>query len=200
MKSTLMRTFVIAGLGVTGHSTWAATATFTPVGPTHVQAGANIVFQVTVAVSSLTGIDAADAVIGSDEAADLAFSYSSQWTTAFSTVSTPTFDVGFYAQDVFVGGNNSASVGTSLLLGTVTVGTTGMPDGAYQIRIDNSLDGVSTLARSGTPEALNGSGAFTIGPPPVPTLGSWGIVMLSLMVLTAGSLVIKENAHHWTVR
>lgn len=200
MRITLGSACIAAALSWAGDSARAATATFTPVGPTHVEAGTNIVFQVTVAVSTLPGFDAADVVIGSDDATDLAFSYSSQWTSAFSTVSTPTFDVGFYAQDVFVGGNHSASVGTSLLLGTITVNTTGMANGAYQLRIENSVDGVSTLARSGTPEALNGSGAFTIGPPLVPTLGSWGIVTLSLMVLTAGSLAIKQNTHRWIVR
>lgn len=193
MRSRLWSAFLAAALALAGDAAQAATATFTPVAPTNVLAGTNVVFQVTVAVSSLPGFDAADVVIGSNEATDLAFSYSSQWTSAFSTVTTPTFDNGIYAQDVFVGGNHSTSVGTSLLLGTVTVNTAGMANGAFQVRIDNSVDGVSTLAQSGTPEPLNGTGAFTIGPQPVPTLGSWGIMVLSLLVLTAGTLALGKR-------
>ncbi|MEK6677076.1 MAG: hypothetical protein AABZ47_15660 [Planctomycetota bacterium] len=144
---------------------WSATATFTPAGSTVVPAGTSVVFDVTVTVQSLGGFNTADAVIGSDGAIDVAFSYSAAFMAAFQNETTPIYDNGFYVQDVFVGGNNPTSVGTSLLLGTVTIDTTGMTVGAYLVEIDNARDGASTLGLSGVTEALVGSGGFQVTPP-----------------------------------
>ena len=188
MRQCLYAVVIVLALVTT--SSFAATATFTPVGPTQVPAGTNVIFDVTVTVGTLSGFDAADVVIGASNAFDLSFAYSAQWTSAFSTVSNPSFDVGFYPQDVFVGGNNPTSVGTTKLLGTVTVDTTGLVDGVYQLRIDNATDSVSTLARAGSAEPLNGSVNFIVAAIPVPTAGTWGVVAMSLLVLTAGTLHI----------
>jgi hypothetical protein len=94
------------------------------VGPSTVVPGTSVTFEITVTVDTLTVFNTADVVIGSNEAADVGFSYSSAWTPVFANVTTPAFDNGFYTLDVFVGGNNSASVGSSLLLGMVTIDTT----------------------------------------------------------------------------
>ncbi|MBI4717170.1 MAG: hypothetical protein HY763_05150 [Planctomycetes bacterium] len=142
---------------------WASTATFTPVGPTTVAPGTPLTFQVTLAVSALASFDAADVVIGCAQATDLSFAYSAAWTAAFANVTPPTADVGFYTQDVFVGGNNPNPVGTNLSLGTVTVSTTGMAEGSYTVRIDPSVDrGVSRLTLDGVLEPLSGSATFTL--------------------------------------
>lgn len=140
-----------------------ATATFTPVGPTTVTPGTEVRLTVNVSVESLFGFDAADILIGSDDATDIAFSYSASWQTAFDNVTPPFTDNGLYAQDVFVGGNNPFPVGSSLLLGTVVVDTTGMGEGTFNVRIDPAIVlEVSSLILSGTHEGLLGSVPFTI--------------------------------------
>lgn len=139
-----------------------ATATWTPVGPTTVPPGTNVVFDLHVTVGTLTGFDAADVIVGTS-ATDVAFSYSAQWLAAFANVTPPFFDVGgFYPQSVFVGGNHTASVGTSLLVGRVTVSTAGMSEGTYAVGVNAAVDGVSGLTRSGLREPLSGSASFTV--------------------------------------
>ncbi len=143
-----------------------ATATFSPVGPTQVAPGTAVVFNVSVATETLPGFDAADIVIGSDHASDLGFTYSSAWQAAFGRVTPPTADVGLYVQDVFVGGNNTSSVGTTLPLGTVTVYTAGLSEGSYDVRIDADVArDVSSLILTGVHEDLGGLGTFTIACP-----------------------------------
>lgn len=139
-----------------------AIATFTPVGPTQVPPGTNVVFDVTVSVVTLTEFNTADIIIGSNDAANVGFAYSAAWSAAFANVTSPQFAVGFYDQDVFVGGNNPTPVGATLLLGTVTLTTTGMTSGTYQVMISNTIDGLSNLGLDGQPESLNGSAAFTV--------------------------------------
>ncbi len=143
-------------------SAWGATVTFTPVGSSIVGPGTPVVYEVTVSVSTIAQFDTADVIIGSDDAIDIAFTYSTAWTSAFANVSAPFFDTGMYAQDAFVGGNNPTPVGTSLLLGTITVTTTGLPLGVYAVRVDNAIDGVSTLGLGGQPDPLSGVGVFEI--------------------------------------
>ncbi len=148
-------TTVVASLG--------ATATFTPVGQTVVAPGTPVVFNVSVAAQTLSGFDAADIVIGSNAASDLSFAYSSAWQAAFNRVTPPTPDLGLYAQDVFVGGNNPLSVGQSMALGTLTVHTVGLVEGTYNVRVDANLrPDLSSIVLGGVHEALSGIGTFTI--------------------------------------
>ena len=152
---------VMTALGAT--VSLGATATFTPVGSTAVMPGTPVVFTVSVATQTLGAFDSADIVIGSNDANDLAFAYSAAWEAAFSNVTPPAADVGFYSQDVFVGGNHTLPVGATLALGTVTVDTAGMIEGVYQVRIDPGLvQDVSSLVFEGVHEDLQGAGAFTI--------------------------------------
>ena len=153
-----------AGLALTLLSgvTIGATATWTPVGPTTVVPGTNVVFDLYVTVGTLTAFDAADVIIGAS-AADLAFSYSAEWMAAFANVTPPVFDVGFYPQSVFVGGNHTAAVGTSLRVGRITVHTANMSEGNYGVSVSAAVDGgVSGLTRSGQREPLSGTANFTV--------------------------------------
>lgn len=194
VKKTGFVLFWIAQLFVVT-SVSGATATFTPVGSTTVALGTNIVFEVTVSVATLPEFNTADILVGSDAATDIAFAYSAEWTAAFANVTTPAFDTGTYAQDIFVGGNNSTVVGTSLLLGTVTVITNGMSTGTFNVTINNSIDGVSTLGLAGEPEAINGSAEFTVTVP-VPAASEWGLTAMMLSLLIVGTLLVREKSLH----
>lgn len=180
---------VVSTIGIQGAI--AATAVFTPIGPTHVSHGDPISFSVVVSATA-GGFNSADIVIGSTDAADISFVYSSAWTTAFSNVSPVMYDNGFFAQDAFSGGNHSISVGTSLALGTVTVDTTGMSVGTHSLTISHAVDGISTLGLAGTPEPLAGTVNFQITPP-VPAASTWGLVVLSLGIGILGTLTLRNS-------
>ena len=140
-----------------------ATATFTPVGPTIVEPGTGVTFDVTLSVSSIASFDAADVVIGASNAHSLVFTYSPEWDVAFANVTDPLAGVGFYSTDIFVGGNNPSAIGTSLRIGTVIVDTQRMPPGVYSVQINSTVDqGVSKLSRGDLRDPLNGSTTFTV--------------------------------------
>lgn len=141
----------------------AATATFTPVGSTVVVPGTSVIFELAVAVESLPRFDAADIIIGSDEATDIEFVFGAAWRAAFTVVLPVLRDVGFYVQDVFVSSNTAATEPMQIVLGTVTVNTTGMSEGTYEVRIEPSVvPGVSSLTLDGRQEPLSGVGTFRI--------------------------------------
>lgn len=179
-------------------SAQAATATFTPLGPTEVETGTTIQFEISVAVTGLSGFNSADVIIGSNNAADLTFVYSPTWTSAFSSVNAAQYDVGFYAQSVFVGANNATSVGTSKVLGTVTIHTANMNPGTRQITINNAVDGFSTLGLNGTPEALFGFASFGVHRP-VPAVSSWGVLILALLLSIVATVRLLATGVHSAV-
>lgn len=162
MNNTLRKMgFGCLCLGVA--SALGATANFVPLAATTVPAGTDVTFDVFVNVGSLTSFDAADVVIGAPDVSEVLFTYAPEWDQAFLNITSPLSDVGFYAQDVFVGGNNPSPVGTSLRLGTVTLKTHGMTEGAYTVQISNAVDGgISKLSRGDLRDPLNGSATFTI--------------------------------------
>jgi hypothetical protein len=178
-------------------ATFAATATFAPVGATHVPRGDPISFTVTVTASP-AGFNSADIVIGSVDANNLTFAYSPQWLSAFANITPVSYDNGFYMQDVFVGGNNASSVGQSLLLGTITVDTANMSVGPHAVTVDHAIDGVSTLGLAGMPQPLSGSVSFQVTPP-IPATTTWGLAVLVLCVCICGTLLtqkrIAQSAH-----
>lgn len=162
MKNTL-RKAGIGSLCLGIASALGATASFLPVAGTTVPPGTDVVFDIVVQVGSLTSFDAADIVIGAPDAGEVLFTYAPEWDQAFLNITGPLNDVGFYPQDVFVGGNNPSTVGTSLRLGTVTLKTSGLAEGTYIVQISNTIDGgVSKLSRGDLRDPLNGSATFTI--------------------------------------
>lgn len=158
-----IRTLSIVVMTVGASVTLGATATFTPVGPTTVSPGTDVKFEIALSVGSISSFDAADVVIGTADASDLSFIYAPEWDAAFFNITPPTLDPPFYAQGVFVGGNNPVPVGTSLKLGTITLKTTGMAEGTYTVMISSATDGgVSKLSRGDLRDFLNGTATFTI--------------------------------------
>jgi len=158
-----------------------ATATFHPWHDVDsVLPGTDMIFDITVAVESLSGFDWADIIIGMDEAdADISFQYSGEWNAAFANVSPITYDTGLYAQDVFAGGNNPVSVGTGLALGRATIDTSGLSEGTYLVVISSDIDGTSALGLDLQAEGLYGTGPFRVVPEPSSLLIVIGGAVLS---------------------
>jgi hypothetical protein len=160
----------------------AASTTFDP--PlVEVQAGTPALFDVYVAVESLSAFDAADILIGSNEVADLSFAYSPEWEAAMAGFVTPiTYDSGVYGQDVFVGGFRVAgAIEGSLWVGTLTVDTAGLAVGDYPIVVDGVADGMSRLTLAGNWEPLSGMGTVRIPEP------------ATLVLLAIGGLVVARR-------
>ncbi len=157
----------------------AGTATFAP-DLVEVVAGQPAQFDVTVSVETLDEFNVADIIIGANAVTDLTFEYSAEWQAAFANVTAPVYDVGFYTHDVFVGGNNPTAVGTSLMLGTVTIDTTGLTEGDYTVEINSSFDGTTALGRDDETEDLVGIGTVRIVPEPgsLMLLGLVGTILL----------------------
>ncbi|NOT00183.1 MAG: hypothetical protein HOP29_06105 [Phycisphaerales bacterium] len=145
---------------------WGATAAFVPLGPTTVPAGTDVSFDVVLTVGTIPDFDAADVVIGSADVAGLVFTYSPEWTGGMLNVTPPLAGLGVYPHDVFAGGNNPVPVGAGLRIGTVTVGTTGLLDGAYAVQINGVSDGgVSALSRGDLRDLIVGSATITVACP-----------------------------------
>ncbi len=140
------------------------TVTFTPTTSTVVAPGVDVSYQVELAVESLSAFNTADVIIGADQSNDVSFSYSFQWLIAFSSgnISPITPDIGFYTQDVFVGGNNPTSVGSQMVLGDVTIDTTNMVGGCYLVQVNRAVDSNSGLTLDILSESLNGSAMYII--------------------------------------
>lgn len=152
----------LAAILLTGEIGHGATATFVPVGPTVVAPGDSVRFEVVLTTTAMAGFSAADVIIGSQQATNILFVYSPAWTLAFQNVTAAIPDV-FYPQDVFVGGNNPTSVGTTLLLGTVTVDTHGMVEGSYTVRVDPAIDhGFSRLSLGDARDPIVGTATFDV--------------------------------------
>jgi len=154
--------FVVA-LALTANLALGGTVTFTPTTPTVVAPGANVSFQVEIAVQNLLAFSTADVIIGANSSNNVAFSYSFQWVFAFANVSPITQDIGFYTQDVFVGGNNATAVGSQMILGIVTIDTTNMTDGCHLVQVNHVIDlNNSSMTLDGIQEFLDGSAIYII--------------------------------------
>ena len=159
------------------------TATFIP-SDVYVPAGTPAIFDIEI-TSGVGNFDAADLLIGSDDLATPVpsitagdFAYHPDWNAAFASVTTPVYATGMFGYDYFVqvGGGNSTPVGASVMLGTVTLDTTGVPNGDYYVRIDSN-DGFSELALAGAGEDLSGYGIIHIPEP-----GSLALLGLGMVV------------------
>ena len=156
--------YVLASFGIIGMAgATGGTVTFAPVGSTTVGPGENVRFDIIVTTQVLQGFDAADVVVGTPDAGDMAFEFSPEWDAAFLNLTGPVNNVGFYPRDVFVGGNNPTAVGASLRIGTLTVGTTGLGSGTYSLEVSSVTDGgISKLSRGDLRDLLTGSTTFIV--------------------------------------
>ena len=159
------------------------TATFNPP-VVNVPAGTPAVFDILI-TSGVGNFDAADLIIGVDNLGGAVpgitlFEYDPAWVSAFASIIDPpqygsgTFPA--YVDFAYVGGSNQASVGASVMLGSIALDTTGLPNGDYPVRIDSN-DGFSELTLGGVGEDLSGYGTIHIPEP-----GSLALLGLGMVV------------------
>ena len=146
--------------------------------------GEAAVFNVSVDTTSLGMMDTINLLVGSDTAfAGMAFDFDQ----AFIDTATfpPTATVfGVYASDLNLAGNNftpGAGWTAPILIGTLTVDTTGLAEGRYDVFVSSSEETIrigsalSTLALGFDADgSVEGAGIFTVVPEPA-TLAMLGI-------------------------
>lgn len=102
---------------------------------------------------------------------DLGFVFDSEWTTNFDASNSLLFDdTGFYAQEVNIESFSSSLINlTNLAVGTLSIDTTGMLPGFYDVLVDNDYDGESEVVNIGegsAGDALFGAFSFEVTPEP----------------------------------
>ncbi|NOX59103.1 MAG: PEP-CTERM sorting domain-containing protein [Planctomycetes bacterium] len=156
----------------------AATANFTPTSPTSVTAGTPITVDISISKSGgLNSFDFANIAIGStDPVFGLSFGFNPDWQAAFAFPGVPVIDsvmLPAYTRSVSITSDNDPfGIGdATLALGTVTIDTTAMAPGLYDIRISNATDGgfselVSVNEGGGAQDPIEGLMGFEIVPEP----------------------------------
>lgn len=177
-------------------SAFGATVTFTSndgVGEDYVLLDEQAVFSVDIALEPsppgpLSSFDAANILIGSHDGLDMdwgapldatVFVYTPEWIAANAFPPTVNHAM-MYPQDVFVGGYLSAPSSDPWTVGTLTLGTTGLPIGDYGIVVDGGTDGLSGLYLGAAKDTLMGSATVHVTPEPAALvlLGIGGLAAL----------------------
>ncbi len=141
-----------------------ATISFTPDGPTQVTAGTDVRFTATVTTTSFTDFDAATIGIGTN-GAGVDIEFSSQWLAKFDLYNQADYNMlpEIYSYDVLISSGLLTSVGSaSLSLGTVVISTDGLAVGDYWVKVDNTLDTISSLSLLGDEDPFSGYAAFSV--------------------------------------
>jgi len=178
---------VLLTVALMGTYASAGTVLFTSANPTiDLAAPLPVSFDVTVIPTDPLGFDTVDFVIGSDLPIS-AFTYSDAARSALTTVvDPPFFNSGFYANDVFGGGNSTAGPrgAGGLLLGTITLDPAGVDlsiGQVFNLLVDASQDGFSGVSLGGGAlDELNGSVGITVVPEPA-TLTLLGLAAVGLL-------------------
>ena len=154
----------------------------------HVLAGTPAVFNVGVADTEASTFQAVTMIMGSRDGLPLAFEYDPGWVATTTSVPSPPSEWFVYAiaggSDIFGGGNNTGGWTAPLLVGTLTVDTTGLADGEYIVQVDPAYEAqlMTPLSEVLTPagsEGISGLGTIVIPEPAaLALLGIGGLAAL----------------------
>lgn len=164
----MKRTAAVA-LGVIGvcSNVFGGTVLFSPTSINHVQ-GMPGAIDVTVAIlpgPTISGVDAADVLIGSDAIPFTGFEYSQAWRDFFTTVFPPEPDTwNIYPNEAYLSSNRPTPLATLLLpTGTLHIDLTSVNPGEYDIVVDPVRDGMlSNLVDRGATDPLTGGVDVTV--------------------------------------
>ncbi len=155
----------------------AGTVTFTPLTSTSVLEGETIRFEIGVEPTGFDSFNLVGITTGSDDGLQImSLDFSQEWADAQAfPPPIPAEPAGSYASDLFFGGFLSTPA-PSFTIGTLTVGTTGLATGDYQILVDGDADvGLSFIALDAAEELLFGSAGVTVLVPEPATLALLGL-------------------------
>jgi hypothetical protein len=169
----------------------AGLATFSPASQ-DVTPGTIATMDITLTAQQLPDFNSADVIIGSPDAniSPAAWAYSQQF---LNLSSGPVQDPGncdpgpCNPSFIYVGGItllSNGSYGSSIVLGTLRVDTTGFAPGTYNYLIDSSSDGISAIGRHGATEPLSGQGVIHVVPEPTCAL---------ILSLGAAAMILKKR-------
>jgi hypothetical protein len=161
---------------LTASTVFGGSATFVATSPGSdtvlLNSGTPATLDVTVATASLPNIDSVDLVIGWNRTQDLTFAYSAAFVAAMTTyLQNPPYDESLYpagyTNSMYMSGAKNGGIGaTSILVGTLTLQTTGLALGDYPVTVSYATDTTSQLAYQGTNDSLNGTGTIHVVPEP----------------------------------
>ncbi len=163
----------LVGMGVlctlAATSTFGATITFAPTNAS-VTAGTPITTDLELfwAVPVFNSHNAT-ILLGSNDATDLSFSIDAAWTAAFTTVPAVVVEeFGNFAQEVTIRGEGNTLPGsqTSVMVGTLTIDTTGMANGNYSVGVDDTVSELEIFDEETVYDSISGAFSFTIVPEP----------------------------------
>lgn len=170
-----MRKFAVSLFSIAFASTaWAGTVSFDPAS-VDVLPGETARFDVSISSTDLAQFDSISLLLGNDDGAPLSFSYDDAY-VALTTLTPPTpVPFGVFASDVNIGGSRfvTPAFEAPLLIGQLSVDTTGLAEGAYDVfasssrevgAIGSALSGVAF--DGGALEDLEGTGTFNVVPEP----------------------------------
>jgi MYXO-CTERM domain-containing protein len=177
-----MRAFVIGflavGLGYSG--AFAGIVTFDPLTPTTVDSGERVSLAVGVSLEEMADFSTARVVLASMDLQMADWVYNPDWLAAmaFPVVEDPP---GVFPNERLVGGN-LLFTSEAWTVGTLEVGTDGLPFGDYTVFVDGDTDGISGLYDMGDTviETLAGSAVVSVIPEPgaLVLLGVGGLAVL----------------------
>lgn len=155
----------------------------------NVAAGTPAVFNVGVADTQASPFQSVTLLMGSKDGLSLAFEYDPAWVATTTAVPATPASWGVYpalagGTDIFGGGNNSNGWTAPLLVGTLTVDTTGLADGVYLVEVDPDFEAdITRLSNvqdmAGATEDIFGVGEIVIPEPAaLALLGIGGLAAL----------------------
>lgn len=133
-----------------------------------------------VALEQMDSFDAANMIIWSNDLLVDTFAYGQYWLEVQAFPPPPPMPVGFFPSDLFIGGFLSTASDQPWTVGTLTVGTAGLPIGEYEVVVDGEIDGISGLYLGSAKDTLTGSATVYYIPEPTALvlLGLGGLVTL----------------------
>jgi hypothetical protein len=154
-----------------GSTAFGGIVSFSPVSQS-VLPGEDAVYDITISESTLGGFDTVSLLLGSDDGLAMTVEYAQSFVDTTSLPPAAPTPFGVYASDLNFGGNNFGGWQAPLLIGTLTIDTTGLAEGTYSFGVSAAEEtnrigsGLSSLALGFESEGVEGSGRLNVVPEP----------------------------------